>query len=88
MPLRDHFRPGYTAGPKVHLGTFCEIDESDTPIYLVPGGGDGTAVDVESDEEYEYAVYAYDPKACPSAGSHPSLPGLRRSRGVSRSCRV
>lgn len=76
--LRTTLPPGFTAGPRVHLGTFYEIDvsayESDnTPSPLggkTRNGGVATApwaatepsvaVDVEPDEEYEYAVHVYD----------------------------
>ncbi len=56
--LRATLPPGYTAGPRVHLGTFYEIDVSayqsdDAP--LSPGSNA-----VEPDEEYEYAVHVYD----------------------------
>jgi hypothetical protein len=68
--LRTVLPPGYTAGPRVHLGSFHEIDESDIPFHLGPSGGvavaswastePSVAVEVEPDEEYEYAVHVYD----------------------------
>jgi len=78
--LRTTLPPGFTAGPRVHLGTFYEIDISayetdDGPAPSVwktsdDAGGTATAawsatepsvaIDVEPDEEYEYAVYVYD----------------------------
>lgn len=78
--LRTTLPPGFTAGPRVHLGTFYEIDisayesEKDPPSSgwqaRDDGGGAATApwiatepsvaIDVEPDEEYEYAVFVYD----------------------------
>jgi hypothetical protein len=78
--LRSTLPPGYTAGPRVHLGTFYEIDVSayGTASPSVSGseasgndpgsaaGAPWTAtepsvtVEIEPDEEYEYAVHVYD----------------------------
>jgi hypothetical protein len=77
--LRSTLPPGYTAGPRVHLGTFHENDVSP---YVVDGNGTSpgrtagnagdettvsawtsepsVAVEVEPDDEYEYAVHVYD----------------------------
>lgn len=77
--LRATLPPGFTAGPRVHLGAFYEIDvstyESDGPgaSNWTPANGNGgvavapwvgteptVAIDVEPEEEYEYAVHVYD----------------------------
>jgi len=78
--LRATLPPGYTAGPKVHLGAFCEIDistyESDeassSPGWTLDREGGGVALaswaatepsvalEVEPEEDYEYAVHVYD----------------------------
>ncbi|MFO0796606.1 MAG: DUF4058 family protein [Gemmataceae bacterium] len=74
--LRTTLPPGFTAGPRVHLGTFYEIDvsayEADDVPQPAPGDAGGgavaawtatepsVAVEVEPEEEYEYAVHVYD----------------------------
>lgn len=78
--LRTTLPPGFTAGPRVHLGTFCEIDvsayETDDaprqPAWNADAGNGGlaasawmasepsVAVEVEPEEDYEYAVHVYD----------------------------
>jgi Protein of unknown function (DUF4058) len=56
--LRNTLPPGYTAGPSVRVGTFCEIDGADLTIQIQRL--EANAVDVKPDEEYEYTVYIYD----------------------------
>jgi hypothetical protein len=53
--LRKTLPLGFRAEPRVHLGTFYEI-ESSTNNATEPS----VAIDVEPDEEYEYAVHVYD----------------------------
>src|SRR4051812_1209810 len=67
--LRSTLPPGFTAGPRAHLGPFYEIgisayETDDGPSPSVWKAWSATessvAIDVEPDEEYEYAVYVYD----------------------------
>src|SRR5438445_13605079 len=71
--LSRELPPQFTAEPRVHLGTYFEIDvcayeqeEQDPVTGLVPSDSGGAppeptlAVDTDLSEQYEYEVLVYD----------------------------
>jgi hypothetical protein len=73
--LADKLPKGYVAEPRVHLGSFCEIDvntyentvvapatsqSSHGGVAIAPCPPPSFAVDAEIPEEYEYEVLIYD----------------------------